>query len=183
VSCDEDVPASLADVSALDSRRNLKPGRQKSLQVPGHLLGCCGGRSSKRAHPSGRATEFFGGRSGLHHSWRRALTQCRARYHILIHPRGWPTRCKFVPFGTGIGLCQPFGWQTLAGLYPGLPFGEWTLLLAWSGFAGTDLPNAAALTLRVDLAARLHFRTFERLISPTHRTFDPWLATASMVSR
>jgi len=45
----------------------------------------------------------------LHHSWRRALTQCRARYHIPAHPFGRPNRYKSLPLGTGIGLCLPLG--------------------------------------------------------------------------
>jgi len=118
VSCDEDLPASLADAAALDSRRNLKPGRQKSLQVPqGHLLGCCGGRSSRTAHPSGRAPNSEAGLvftiPGVDHLLSVALdTTSRSTLSD-----GRSVR-KFVPFGTGIGLCQPFGRQTHAGLYP-----------------------------------------------------------------
>jgi len=181
----EDLPASLADAAALDSRRNLKPGRQKSLQVPqGHLLGCLRWTVLEDGPSLRTGNRIFGGRSGVftipgvEHLLSAALeTTSRS---TLADGR---TVCKFVPFGTGIGLCPPFGWQTHAGLYPGLPCGERTLLraLVWpcglrhterSGVDTTHRPGGSH-TLSSTRATR----------SPAHRTFGPWLATASMVSR
>jgi len=132
VSCNEDLPASLADAAALDSRRNLKPGRQKSLQVPrGHLLGCLrwtvleDGPSLRTGNRIFRRQVWC-----CHHPWRRALTQCRARYHISIHlAMADPYASSFLSARGLISAC-PFGRQTHAGLYPGLPCGERTLLLA-----------------------------------------------------
>jgi hypothetical protein len=137
VSCNEDLPASLADVSALDSRRNLKPGRQKSLQVPrGHLLGCSGGRSSRTAHPSGRATEFSEAGLVFHHPWRRALTQCRARYHISTHPCGWPIRMQVRSFRRGDWSLPTFWVADARGS------------LSWTPLRGADASAGIGLALR-----------------------------------
>lgn len=80
---------------------------------------------------------------------------------------------KSLPLGAGIGLC-PLSWQTLAGLYPDslAGSGRFCVVLVCALRAQT-YRFAAALTLRIDLAARVPSRAVERLISPTHRTFGP----------
>jgi hypothetical protein len=198
VSCDEDLLASLADAAALDSRRNLKPGRQKSLQVPWHLRGCSRWTVLEDVPSLRTGNRISEAGLVIHHSWRRALTQCRARYHISIHPCGRPSRMQVHSFRHGdwslpaipLGIARepvkaPYlvgGRRTRVSILDSLA-GSGRICWHWSGFAGSDLPNAAALTLRIDLTARAPFRAVERLISPIHRTFGPWLATASMVSR
>jgi hypothetical protein len=77
----------------------------------------------------------------LHHSWRRALTQCRARYHIPAHPFGWPIRYKSLPLGTGIGLCLPLGSRrtTVSILTPLRGVDASVLAHVWA--CGSDVPN------------------------------------------
>jgi len=161
------------------------PGGRRSLQVPrGHLLGCAVDSPRERPIPQDGQPNIRRQVWLLHHSWRRALTQCRARYHISIHPLGWPDPLQVRSFRRGVWSLPPFERQTHAGLYPELPCGERTLLLAAVWLCGLKLAERSGVdTLRIDLAARVLFRGVERLISPTHRTFGPRLATASMVSR
>jgi len=94
----------------------------------------------------------------FHHSWRRTLTQCRARYHISIHPRGWMIRTQAFPFGTGIGLClqprqglqgDPLGSYLLGGRRTRvsilLPCGERTLLRALVWLCGLRLTERSGV--------------------------------------
>lgn len=119
----------------------------------------------------------------LHHSWRRALTQCRARSTSQTTlSDGQSVASSFLSARGMVSAHLLSGRHTRVSILNSLA-GSGRFCWQRSGFAGSDLPNAAALTLRIGLAARVPFRAVERLISPTHRTFGPRLATASMVSR
>jgi len=165
VSCNEDLPASLADVSALDSRRNLKPGRQKSLQVPrGHLLGCSGGRSSRTAHPSGRATEFSEAGlvctiPGVEHLLSVALdTTSRS-----ILADGRSVASSFLSARGLVSTHLSGGRHSRVSILDSLA-GSGRIYLALVWLCGHKLAECSGVDTSVDLAARLPFRAFERLI-------------------
>lgn len=111
----------------------------------------------------------IGGRSGvLHHSWRRALTQCRASTTSRRNPKDRvdPSTSPFLS-ALGSGLCLPLGGRRspVSILTPlrGVDASAWLT----SGLRHRRASTTAALTLRIDLAARVPFRAIERLVSPT----------------
>lgn len=165
-------------------RRNLKPGRQKSLLVPRrYLLGLHAADG-----PRGRPIPQDGHRSrrqvwSLHHSWRLALTQCRARFHALSILSDGRVRSQVPSSRHGDWSLPTFVADARGSLsYSLAGSGRFCVVLVCALRAQT-YRFAAAMTLRIDLAARVPSRAVERLISPTHRTFGPRSATASMVSR
>lgn len=185
MSCDEDCRHHWRMLRHSTAEETSNPGgRSPSRCRKGTCWAACGGRSSRTAHPSGRATEYSEAGLVIHHSWRRTLTQCRARYHISEPPSRMaePYASSFLSARGLVSAHLLGGRRTRVSILDSLA-GSGRFCWHWSGLAGSDVPNAAALTLRIDLAARIPFRAVERLVSPTHRTFGPWFATASMVSR
>jgi hypothetical protein len=184
VSCNEDLPASLADVSALDSRRNLKPGRQKSLQVPrGHLLGCSGGRSSRTAHPSGRATEFSEAGlvctiPGVEHLLSVALdTTSRS-----ILADGRSVASSFLSARGLVSTHLSGGRHSRVSILDSLA-GSGRIYLALVWLCGHKLAECSGVDTTRRPGGSPALPSIRATHSPTYRTFDPRLATASMVSR
>jgi hypothetical protein len=97
----EDLPASLADVRHSTAEETSNPGGRSPSRC---REGTCWAVTVDG--PRGRPIPQDGqpnSEAGLviHHSWRRALTQCRARFHISSHPRGWPVRMLVHSFRHG----------------------------------------------------------------------------------
>lgn len=110
--------ASLADAEHSTEKKTSNPGGRSPSwyrKVPAEAA--CGGRSSRTAHPSGRATEV-GGRSGYY-----TIPGAEHLLSAALDTTPYPSSRmngsvrKSLPLGAGIGLC-PLSWQTLAGLYP-----------------------------------------------------------------
>lgn len=72
----------------------------------------------------------------FHHPWRRALTQCRARYHISTHPFGWPIRMQVRSFRRGDWSLPTFWVADARGS------------LSWTPLRGADASAGIGLALR-----------------------------------